>query len=252
MERSKLKFTDHIVFFVALFILGFIFALAIKAQITANNEDADNYNAVLIGIIEDMEKENSALETSIDNIMKTAEELQLSGDYGTDSLNELTTKNQELKKEAGMTEISGEGLEIIVNDSSDTKTGDYGQEAYIVHDKNLLYIVNDLRPYSTAIAINGQRVIAMSDIRCVGTVILVNQTRLAPPYHIEIIGTQEELMKALENSTEYKAIMASPLEISVTKKETLTVPAYKGIYDFQYATVIEENVTDNETNEVEE
>ena len=55
--------------------------------------------------------------------------------------------------------------------------------------QDLLYIINDLkRGGAEAISINEQRIISTSEIRCVGNTILVNTTRLAPPYHIKVIG----------------------------------------------------------------
>ena len=41
------------------------------------------------------------------------------------------------------------------------------------------------------------------EIRCVGNVILVNTTRLAPPYEILAIGDPQELEDAISTSTTY-------------------------------------------------
>ncbi len=239
-EKNKLKFGDHLVFFIALFVLGFILILAVKSEISANQIGEPDHNAVLIAMIEEMERENGALEASIAAIMNSAEQLRSSDDFDAEALAEITERNQSLRKNAGMTEIGGDGLEIVLNDSEEAANGEFPREAYIVHDKNLLYLVNDLRPFCEAISINGQRVVTITDIRCVGTVILVNQTRLAPPYQILCIGSQTKLMAALEKSSEYKSILASPLRIDVHKKSGLTVPAFKGFFEFHFATIVEE------------
>lgn len=237
-------------FLLALFILGFLLPIAVKTQIANSKQQEENSpNTILIGIIEEMEQENGSLEDAIEGIMKQSDQLYQNGDYGIES---LQAENQKLKAASGLTELAGRGVYITLKDSNKAKTGEYDQKSYIVHDKNLLYLVNDLRPVAEGISINGQRVIAMSDIRCVGTVILINQTRLAPPYYISVVGDQNKIIEALSDSTEYKAIVASPLEIEVDKKAGLTLPAYKGVYDFTYATIVEDTPEHTEKTETEE
>ena len=69
---------------------------------------------------------------------------------------------------------------------------------YIIHYENLLYLVNDLRNAGAeGISINGQRIVVSSEIRCVGNVILVNTTRLAPPFEISAIGDPKALELSL-------------------------------------------------------
>ena len=93
-----------------------------------------------------------------------------------------------------------------------------------------------LRREADAIAVNGQRLVATSDIRCVGTVIMVNSTRLAPPFEISAIGDPALLQATVENSDEYiniKIIRNMPVTIQTANK--IVIPAYKGSNILKYA-----------------
>ena len=65
---------------------------------------------------------------------------------------------------------------------------------YIIHDDDLLRVINELRAAGAeAIAINGERIVAMSEIRCAGPTLSVNNNRSAPPYEIKAIGNPNNL-----------------------------------------------------------
>ena len=69
----------------------------------------------------------------------------------------------------------------------------------MVHDSDLRSVVNELfSAGAEAIAINDQRLVANSSIRCVGPTVLVNSERLAPPYKIAAIGKPDVLQSALD------------------------------------------------------
>lgn len=72
----------------------------------------------------------------------------------------------------------------------------YVASNYIVHDKDLLYLIRSLASATEACSVNDVRITDSSSIRCAGTIILINSTRLAPPYEIKIIGDPDELEAA--------------------------------------------------------
>ena len=51
-----------------------------------------------------------------------------------------------------------------------------------------------------AISINGQRIVARTEIRCVGPVITVNGTRIAPPIKIQAIDDPNVLRACSKNA----------------------------------------------------
>ncbi|MBQ1470415.1 MAG: DUF881 domain-containing protein, partial [Schwartzia sp.] len=105
------------------------------------------------------------------------------------------------------------------------------------HDDDLLRVVNELRAAGAeVISINGQRIIATSEIRCAGPTLSVNNVRSAPPYEIHAIGdaaTLENALKMRGGVMETLAVWGIQLEIQAS--ENVEVPAYKGTTQYQYA-----------------
>ena len=121
----------------------------------------------------------------------------------------LTEKNdiaEEKKKEVlennvklGLTNLRGEGIELVLKDGEDKKKVGNDALQIIVHDTDILEIVNVLRNAGAeAISINDQRVIATTPISCIGTVIKINDEKLGGPYVIRAIGNSDYLKTALE------------------------------------------------------
>ena len=109
---------------------------------------------------------------------------------------------------------------------------------YIVHYESLLALVEEIkRAGAEAVSINEQRLITNSDIRCVGNVILVNTTRIAPPFEISAIGNPLLIEKYILNSSEYDFLLSSEIPVSYelfTDENVITVPSYKSDITFSY------------------
>lgn len=140
------------------------------------------------------------------------------------------------RQAAGLVPLSGEGLEITLdNPSSAAAPG----SLFIVRDEDLLRLVNELRAAGAqAIAINGQRIIATSEIRLAGSFINVNLSRISPPYHILVVGNRQKLRSALEipgGLADYLRDLG--IELKILEHEAITVPGYSGDVQFTYAKV---------------
>ena len=94
-------------------------------------------------------------------------------------LDDAAKKEQErLKALAGFTALKGSGIRVILDDSKQTKKSGENANLYIIHDEDLLKVINELRASGAeAIAVNEQRLLATSEIRCVGPTVLVNDVR---------------------------------------------------------------------------
>jgi uncharacterized protein YlxW (UPF0749 family) len=154
-------------------------------------------------------------------------------------------RESELKEEldmarilAGVTELSGPGVEVTLNDSNITlKPGD-NPNLYVLHDEDVLRVLNEIRAAGAeAISINGQRLLSNTEIRCTGPTIVLNKNkRLAPPYVITAIGNPD----TLEGSIKMKGGVAEALQfwgiqVGVKKIPQVTVPPYSGGISFDYA-----------------
>lgn len=144
-----------------------------------------------------------------------------------------------LKAHAGFTALHGPGVVVTVDDSKKAaKPGD-NPNLYLIHDDDLLRIINELRAAGAeGIAINDERLLAVSEIRCAGPTLSVNNNRFAPPYVIRAIGDA----KSMENSLKMRGGVMETLkfwgiQISVTSEEKVVLPPYRGTQSFEYAKV---------------
>ena len=139
---------------------------------------------------------------------------------------------------AGVSELSGQGVEVTLNDSNVALKPGQNPNLYVLHDEDILRVLNELRAAGAeALSINGQRLLATTEVRCTGPTILLNKNkRLAPPYVITAIGNPD----TLESSLKMKGGVAETLQfwgiqVSVKKIPEVIVPAYSCGIRFEYA-----------------
>lgn len=214
---------------------GFFLAYQIKAQTKNTNFDAiSQRNNNLITIIQDLEKEIANQENQIETMRAQLNEYQNLNNQG--KLQEFQTNLTKSKIEAGLTPVVGKGLTIILDDNKEGMKANPTDDPnkYIIHYEHILNLVNELKIGSAeAIAINGQRLITMSEIRCVGNVILINMTRIAPPFEIKAIGSPK-LMHESISLGQLGALKEANFPITIEESEKLIIPAYKGDLQFTF------------------
>lgn len=148
---------------------------------------------------------------------------------------------QESKLFAGLTEVQGQGIEIVLRDSKKKSDDPLVVNEYNIHDRDVLTVVNDLwMAGAEAIAINGQRLSRNASFRCEGNVIFVGRVPIASPVRISAIGNADTLNGALMMQGRYLDGIAKvdPEMVQTTKKEKLTLPAYTGSTEFEYAKTV--------------
>ena len=133
---------------------------------------------------------------------------------------------EELLAFAGLTEVTGTGVTVTMNDSSTRGGGD--MNAYLVHAEDLLSVVNELNGAGAkAVSINGQRMVGQSAITCAGSIVMVNGVRVAAPFEIKAVGDPAVLDSALHFPGGVIDNLAPwGIEISVRKEAAVTVSAY--------------------------
>ena len=133
---------------------------------------------------------------------------------------------EELLAFAGLTEVTGAGVTVTMNDSS--TRGGSDMNAYLVHAEDLLSVVNELNSAGAkAVSINGQRMIGQSAITCAGSIVMVNGVRVAAPFEIKAVGDPAVMDSALHFPGGVIDNLAPwGIEISVRKETAVTVSAY--------------------------
>ena len=110
----------------------------------------------------------------------------------------------------------------------------------LIHAYDLRDVVNLLwMAGSEAVSINEERVVASTSIYCVGSTVMVNDTRMAPPFVIQAIGdpaAQEDLLRNPAYLPELKdRVHRYGARFDIQRATDLRIPAYQGHFAIQYA-----------------
>lgn len=109
---------------------------------------------------------------------------------------------------SGATEVHGPGVKLVVDDKKEADQGGGGpressgfSDTGRVRDRDMQRVVNGLwESGAEAIAINDQRLTALSAIRAAGDAILVDNKPLVPPYTVLAVGDGQKLSTRFQNS----------------------------------------------------
>ena len=159
-----------------------------------------------------------------------------------DSGSQLTADLQaELKKSnmaAGLIPVYGPGIIMTLNDSPRAIQPGDDPNNLLVHDEDILKIVNEMKASGAeAISVNDQRITAMSEIRCAGTTILVNWNKIAPPFIIKAIGDPQLLASGLSiRGGQMEVLKSWGLQTQLERNDKIDIPAYHGALKFQFST----------------
>jgi len=223
----------HITVSLVCIISGMLLALDLKNFYLQTNPGARR-NQTMVQVIETQQQKNLALETEIAGIRKQLDEVQKTQSSGRGYLGDLQKDLETLKYEAGLTAVAGPGVVVTVTDQEQARTAD-NPEYYLIHFSSILYIVSDFKAAGAeAIAVNEERIVGTSDIRCAGTIITVNGKEMAPPYEIKAIGNITYLETVLKNG-EYGSLEQQKFPVSYEKQEDIHISPYKGSFTFNYA-----------------
>lgn len=142
------------------------------------------------------------------------------------------------KSNSGRTDVQGPGIIITMYDNMDSQIIGYDINDDIVHDVDILNILNDLRyAGAEAISINDQRVVSTSEIQCNGPVMRINGKSLGTPFVIKAIGDPKVLMASVNAPGTYGDTLKTVYFIGFEPhiEDKIIIPAYKGNFRFNYA-----------------
>ncbi|MFF8504591.1 DUF881 domain-containing protein [Streptomyces anulatus] len=138
---------------------------------------------------------------------------------------------------AGATPVEGPGVKLIVDDAKNTDQGGGGPRESTgfadtgrVRDRDMQRVVNGLwESGAEAIAINGQRLTALSAIRAAGDAILVDNRPLVPPYTVLAVGDGKKLVTAFQGSADGQYLQALKesfdIRTSISDQAEVRLPA---------------------------
>ncbi|PKM90237.1 MAG: hypothetical protein CVU87_02835 [Firmicutes bacterium HGW-Firmicutes-12] len=222
-------------------ISGFFLSFQLKVQANNNNTNPlSQKNTNLVMLINDLEEEIKNQENIIEQIRNDLSNLENRPLPG--NLPELQGQLKDARIIAGLTSVIGKGIVITIDDNSDGLKNNPQDDPnkYIIHYAHILSIVSELKVGNAeAISVNGQRLITNSEIRCVGNVILINTTRIAPPFTISAIGSPKHLAEIVTNG-ELDIMKSTNYPVTLEEFDEVIIPAYKSDLQFRYAKPVKE------------
>ena len=246
VNQMEWKFKPHagrVTIFTVCILLGFLLALQFKSvKIHAKQNTQPQRNEELSQMLaeerertETLSKQLDQYKADIDKFQKEAEE---SGGYASVLAQQL--KRAEIL--SGGTAVHGPGVVVTLKDSTAPNTTGVDENAFVIHDSDLLRVINDLRASGAeALSLNGERILATSEIRCAGPTVSVNNTRYSTPFVIQAIGDPDTMEQALlMRGGIVDELMTFNIEVNIEKKQDLTIEASKQDATFQYASPVEE------------
>ena len=144
----------------------------------------------------------------------------------------------ELRTDAGLTEVTGRGLRVTLDDAPLRESDDplwqtLTPNDVIVHQADVEAVINSLwRGGAEAVAVMGQRLVSTSAVQCVGNTLLLNGRVYSPPYVIEAVGPVKQMRASLRQDpavADYRDWAdAVGLGYTLERVPELVIPAFEG------------------------
>ncbi len=187
-------------------------------------EQEDSYREELIT----QQERNKELTEELNTLQEQIRKYEKSFASNEKDYKKLVEQAEDLRLLLGELKSEGKGIRITLQD------GDYDPKSlnpndYIVHESHVFKLMNELKiSGAQAIAINGQRVMANSYIRCNGPVITIDGTQHPAPFVIEAVGDSETLMASLNLSGGVvDQLLNDNIVVSLEENQKLTMPKVK-------------------------
>ena len=178
----------------------------------------------------DMEDAVAKTQAEVAKLRAENNRLQSAMSNQTASTKALYDSLHEVQVTAGLTELEGPGVIVELRDSKKPASGIFPADL-VIHDIDVLKVVNELwNAGAEAVSVNNHRIVGGTSFRCVGSVILVDDVKIASPIVIRAIGNADTLKGALELP---EGVLSDLKQIDsgmvvVDKVKTQRLPAFTG------------------------
>lgn len=227
------------------FILGFMcllltYGIAIQVKTTNSTGTITSTNAKENQLRDAVLKAKEKYDNLYNELEEAEDQLEAERANSTQNNSELTDLENSIKegkKAAGLSEVTGAGLVITLDDNKKISANSYigDPNDLLVHYNDVIRTVNELKNAGAqAISVNDQRIITTTAIDCDGTVIKVNGEKIGTPIVIKAIGMQERLINVDRQNGYVMILRSAGIEVDVKKDDNITIPKYTGVIKFNY------------------
>lgn len=221
------------------FVLGGLLAANLNTQGSLRAELGGGGSARVPWLVETLKEQrdtNTQLKSTIKDLRDQLADYEADLAKSGRQASALNREMQDLKFLVGLTPAVGPGVVVTLNDNRTKKIGDPQSDLYIVHDYDLRNLVNELfAAGAEAIAINDQRIIGRTAIRCVGPNIMINGEPTAAEFVVRAIGNSHDLEGALNIPNGIVDVLRMGVKVKVEVSDKVQVPAFSGATHVRHA-----------------
>ena len=231
----------------AIMSMALTYGICIQMKTVNNNGTTVNLTEQQSVLKSEILKTSEKYDNVFEELDRLEEELEKVRANSTSSNSELAILEESIKEKnlaLGLTEVTGTGIKIILNDGNATTiTNSFiSVSDLLVHDGDLIYVVNELfNSGAEAISVNGQRIVSTTAIECDGNVIKVNGTKIGAPFEITAIGYPEQLAGIGRPGGTIELLESRGVIVTLNKQNSVTIPKYSGTIKFNYANTVINN-----------
>jgi len=184
--------------------------------------------------VEQLRQDASIVQEQIDDLTALVEGSRIEG---------LQREVDALTGPAGLSAVTGPGLVVMLDDAPRDQEIPEGTDPnwLIVHQQDIQAVVNALwAGGAEAMALQGQRLVSTTGIKCVGSTVVLEGVPYSPPYRIEAIGPTGQMYDALAASPEvagYRQYSDPPYNVgwSLQQHTRLDLPAFGALSQLSFA-----------------
>jgi uncharacterized protein YlxW (UPF0749 family) len=215
-------------------VLGLLVSLRWSADSSRSEASLDQVSRT----IRQLELEQEDLKQTVGRLRQKLNSRQQESAASTARLEELRSELVQQKMRAGLVDVRGPGVRVILDDASRSSMDD--ESGLLVHDFDLRDVIGVMwLAGAEAVSVNGERIVSSTSIYCVGSTIMVNDTRLSPPYEVSAIGDSVRLLDSFWNPGYLAELKTRSkrlgLQFEPMGVESLTIPAYRGSLPLKFA-----------------
>jgi uncharacterized protein YlxW (UPF0749 family) len=177
-----------------------------------------------------LQDEQTGLRTQLADLRTKLDDLQRASSQQSGAAKDLQARLDDLRASAGMAEVRGEGV-VVTLDATRATSGEVRQPCFA---PDLTDIVNATwRAGATAVAINGERLVASSSVYCVGGTIVVNGRIASAPFSVSAVGPAGAILALIDDPAQLRDLKRrrdqQAVDLRVSRSPLITVPAFAGV-----------------------
>lgn len=224
---------------VALLGLGFLMAAQLASE-GPRVRYTSQERSPLVETATELQDQQDELKASILRLRQEIQDIEGAGAGSAALVRDLNDQLEEARVAAGLIPLTGTGIVLQLEDSTEPVGPDAIDTDYLVGARDLRTVIEELwLAGAEAISVNGERITPTSAIIDVGPSILVNSAYLAAPYQITAIGPDDLYPRLVASPGFVDLVRARAdtygLRISFAEPESVDVPAFAGTVTLRYA-----------------